>query len=66
LIERDSLSEGNSSEQRHVAEDLVNGLREKQKTLLDQSQRIEELESVLTCILYLTDKRKTLELENDV
>jgi len=34
--------------------------------LLDQSQRIEELESALNCILYLTDNRKTLELENDV
>ena len=66
LIGSDSLSECSSADQNQVADDRVSHLRQKQKTLLDQSQRIEELESVLTCILYLTDKRKTLELENDV
>lgn len=45
--------------------DLVKGMRENNRTLLHQSERIEELQSVLNCILYLTEKARRLEREND-
>jgi hypothetical protein len=45
----------------------LNNLREQlracNKTILDQSQRIEELESYLACIVNLSAKVKELELE---
>lgn len=44
---------------------LVASMRENNRTLLHQSERIEELQSVLSCILYLTGIVKTLEREND-
>lgn len=57
-------SPADTGDSRSVA-DLLNGIRANNRTLLQQSERIEELQSVLSCILYLTGKVRNLELEND-
>jgi hypothetical protein len=44
---------------------LVDGMRKNNRILMHQSERIEELQSVLSCILYLTGKVRNLEREND-
>ena len=44
-------------------DDLLKQARRHNKTILDQSQRIEELESYLACVVTLTAKVKELELE---
>ena len=46
-----------------TVDDLLEQIRSKNKTILDQSQRIEELESYLACITALSAKVKELELE---
>lgn len=44
-------------------DDLLDRIRQNNHTLLGQSQRIEELESVLTCITHLSAKVRRLEAE---
>lgn len=45
------------------ASELTDCIRQSKKTLLFQAQRIEELESVLTCIVALSGKLRQLEAE---
>lgn len=47
------------------ATEFVEQIRSQNRTILNQSQRIEELESYLNCIVTLTSKIKELELEID-
>lgn len=43
--------------------DLLEQLRQKNKTILDQSQRIEELEAIVGCFVHLNARVKELEMD---
>lgn len=52
-----------NSAAKHQADELLEKLREANKQIVLQSQRIEELESYLNCIVRLSAKVRELELD---
>jgi len=52
-----------TADAKHTADDLLEKLRAANKQLVLQSQRIEELESYLGCIVTLSAKVRELELD---
>jgi len=59
------ISETEPQDESRCTAELLDRLRRNNATLLHQSQRVEELESVLTCIVHLAAKVRKLEREND-
>jgi hypothetical protein len=59
------ISETEPRDESRCTAELLDRLRRNNATLLHQSQRVEELESVLTCIVHLAAKVRKLEREND-
>lgn len=46
-------------------DELRERIRRNNRTLLEQSRRLEELESVLSCVAYFSSKLKQLEAESN-
>jgi len=59
------ISESEPRDESRSTAELLDRLRRNNATLLHQSQRVEELESVLTCLVHLAAKVRKLEREND-